>query len=136
MSLHARSLRSELDSLARCRDHGGVVAEPLAEPLESAGAGFHRLDTARRAELRDGDARELCRRVGEDPEPDARRRKSPEGCADLRCGPEVDRRALLRVTLEQDAPVAGRAPVELGSGLRAIGGKPRLGRSRAPAARR
>ena len=41
------------------------------QPFERAGPGLERLDPPRGAELGDGDAGELLRRVGEDAEPDA-----------------------------------------------------------------
>ena len=106
--------------LASAADDGDVAAEAL----ERARAGLDRVDATRGAELGERDARELGGRVGEDRKPHSFGLQSSKRGAHLRGGPEVNRRAVLCVALEQRPPVAGAARVELGGCRGSILGQP------------
>ena len=91
-----------------------TTVTPAPRRSSAPRAGLDRVDATRGAELGERDARELGGRVGENGEPHSFGLQSSKRGAHLRSGPEVNRRPVLGVALEQRPPVAGAACVELG----------------------
>ena len=101
--LHRVNCKGRAD---RVPDDERLRAEPLEQAIERSGSRLERLDSAVGSELGDRDSRQCLGRVGEHAEPVAARGERSERGADLRVGPQVDRRAVLREAAKGGPPVA------------------------------
>jgi hypothetical protein len=87
-------------------DDGRSVSEALEQPLPGSCAGLERLEPARDAQVRDGDAGERLRGVRERADPDSGALEAAESGVCLRARPQIERRVVLGEALEQRRPVA------------------------------
>ncbi len=106
------------DELVPRSDDRGVGAELVEQSLERAGSRLeHRLTNT---ELRECDAGERLRRVGEEADPAPAREQRAKCRARRRVASQVDRRAVLAEALEEDAPVPRLSSIELGRSRTAL----------------
>jgi hypothetical protein len=97
----------------------GLAAELFAETFERARARLEGDHSPAGAELREGDARELVRRVGEDAHANAAGFQPAKRSSRVCVRAQVDGCPVFGEPLEQDAPVSGRR-VELGRRFDAV----------------